>query len=142
MEEILKAIPHRPPFLFVDKIVELTETRIKSTKLINPEEPFFQGHFPGNPIMPGALICESVFQTGAILLAKISGLDGNFGHGIPLLTRINKAKFKGMVKPGDLLEIEAELTERIGNAFFLKGNVRVAGKIVVRVEFACTVIQK
>jgi len=133
MEEVLMAIPHRPPFLFVDKIVELTETKIKTTKEISPEEPFFKGHYPGNPIMPGVLICESIFQTGAILLSSIIG---HIGDGIPVLTRINNAKFKNMVKPGDLLDIEAELVEKVSNAFFLKGSASVAGKTVVTVEFA------
>ena len=133
MEQILKAIPHRPPFLFVDKVVELKETKIKTTKEISPEEPFFKGHYPGNPIMPGVLICESIFQTGAILLSSIIGY---IGDGIPVLTRINNAKFKNMVKPGDLLDIEAELVEKVSNAFFLKGSASVAGKTVVTVEFA------
>jgi 3-hydroxyacyl-[acyl-carrier-protein] dehydratase len=135
MDQILKAIPHRPPFLFVDKIVELTETKIKATKEISPEEPFFKGHYPGNPIMPGVLTCESIFQTGAILLSSIIG---DAGDGIPVLTRIGNAKFKNMVKPGDILEMEAELVERVGNAFFLKGKASVAGKTVVTVEFAVT----
>jgi 3-hydroxyacyl-[acyl-carrier-protein] dehydratase len=133
MEQILKAIPHRPPFLFVDKVVELTETKIKATKEISHDEPFFRGHYPGNPIMPGVLICESIFQTGAILLSSIIGY---IGDGIPVLTRINNAKFKNMVKPGDLLDIEAELVEKVSNAFFLKGSASVAGKTVVTVEFA------
>ena len=133
MEQILKAIPHRPPFLFVDKIVELTETRIKTTKEISPEEPFFKGHYPGNPIMPGVLICESIFQTGAILLSSIIG---DVSDGIPVLTRVSNARFKNVVKPGALLELEAELVEKVSNAFFLKGSASVAGKTVVTVEFA------
>jgi len=133
MEQVLKAIPHRPPFLFVDKIVEMTENRIKTTKEISPEEPFFKGHYPGNPIMPGVLICESIFQTGAILLSSIIS---DISDGIPVLTRISNAKFKNMVKPGDLLDMEAELVEKVSNAFFLKGSASVAGKTVVTVEFA------
>jgi len=138
MEEVLKAIPHRPPFLFVDKIVELTETKIKTTKEISPEEPFFKGHYPGNPIMPGVLICESIFQTGAILLSSIIG---DVSEGTPVLTRINNAKFKNMVMPGSLLEMEAELVEKVSNAFFLKGSASSAGKTVVTVEFAVTLVK-
>lgn len=133
MEQILKAIPHRPPFLFVDKIVGLTQTKIKTTKEISPEEPFFKGHYPGNPIMPGVLICESIFQTGAILLSSIIG---DVSDGIPVLTRVTNARFKNVVKPGALLELEAELVEKVSNAFFLKGSASVAGKTVVTVEFA------
>ena len=135
MEQVLNAIPHRPPFLFVDRIVELTETKIKTTKEISPEEPFFKGHYPGNPIMPGVLICESIFQTGAILLSKVIG---GISEGIPVLTRINNAKFKSMVKPGDNLELEAELVEKVSNAYFLKGKASVGGKTVATVEFACS----
>ena len=139
MEEVLKAIPHRPPFLFVDKVVELTETKIKTTKEMSPEEPFFQGHYPGNPITPGVLVCESIFQTGAILLSKNFG---GIGEGVPVLTRISNAKFKSLVKPGDVLEIEAELVERVSNAFFLKGKASVAGKTSVTVEFAATLAKE
>ncbi len=142
MEDIFQAIPHRPPFLFIDKIIELTDTKIKTKKFIDPDADFFKGHFPGNPIMPGVLMCESIFQTGAILLSKIADKEGKFTDGIPVLTRINGAKFKGMVKPGDLMEIEAELMEKLSNAFFLKGTVKVEGKIVVRVEFACSLVEK
>ncbi len=138
MEEVLGAIPHRPPFLFVDKIVEQSETRIKTTKAISPEEPFFKGHYPGNPIMPGVLICESIFQTGAILL---SGIIGDVGDGTPVLTRISNAKFKNMVRPGALLEIQAELVEKVSNAFFLKGSASVAGKTAVTVEFAVSLVK-
>jgi 3-hydroxyacyl-[acyl-carrier-protein] dehydratase len=133
MEQILKAIPHRPPFLFVDKVIELTDTKIRAKKEISPEEPFFKGHYPGNPIMPGVLICESIFQTGAILLSSIIG---DISKGTPVLTRINNAKFKNMVRPGAILELEAELVEKVGNAFFMKGKATSEGKMVVMVEFA------
>jgi len=142
MEEILEAIPHRPPFLYVDEIEELNEKRILAKKTISPEEPFFKGHFPGHPIMPGVLICEAIFQAGAILLSKMLSGSEDLSKSIPVLTRINNAKFKGMVKPGDLLEIEAELVERLSNAFFLKGSVKVAGKTMVRVEFACSLVRE
>ncbi|MBE0481171.1 MAG: 3-hydroxyacyl-ACP dehydratase FabZ [Dehalococcoidia bacterium] len=133
MQEVLKAIPHRPPFLFVDNVNELDQSRIRASREISPSEPFFQGHYPGNPIMPGVLICESIFQAGAILL---SSLIEDPAEGVPVLTRISNAKFKNMVKPGSLLELEAELVEKLGSAYFLKGKASVAGKTVVTVEFA------
>ncbi len=138
MEDVLKAIPHRPPFLFVDKIVELTETTIKTTKEISPEEPFFKGHYPGNPIMPGVLICESIFQTGAILLSNIIS---DISEGTPVLTRISNAKFKNIVRPSATLEMEAEVVERVSNAFFLKGKASSEGKTVVTVEFAVSIVE-
>jgi 3-hydroxyacyl-[acyl-carrier-protein] dehydratase len=133
MEQILKAIPHRPPFLFVDRVIELSEDRIRAAREISPDEDFFRGHYPGNPIMPGVLICESIFQAGAILLSSIIG---DVSRGVPVLTRIGNAKFKSMVKPGDTLELEAELVEKVSNAYFLKGKASVGGKTAVTVEFA------
>lgn len=135
MEEILNAIPHRPPFLFVDRIVELSENRIKTSKEIRFDEPALAGHYPGQPIMPGALICESIFQTGAILLSKMAGgIDG----GVPVLTRINNAKFKSIVRPGSVLEIEAELVGKVSNAYFMKGKASVEGKTSVTADFTVT----
>jgi len=137
-EEIYQAIPHRHPFLFVDTICEFSGDRIKTTKRVRPEDFFFQGHYPGNPIMPGVLVCESIFQTGAILISKRIGFGG---QGVPVLTRIQDAKFKSMIKPDDLLETEVEIIESFGGAYFLKGKVAVLGKTVVTVKFACTLVQ-
>ena len=139
MEDILNAIPHRPPFLFVDTIVELTATKIRTTKVIRPDEPVFAGHYPGQPIMPGVLICESIFQTGAILLSKTMG---SIGEGTPVLTRVNNAKFRSIVKPGNTLDIEAELVEKVSNAYFMKGKASVAGKTSVTVEFTVTLTKE
>ncbi len=135
MEEILKAIPHRPPFLFVDKIIEITDTKIKATRKVSPQEEYFKGHYPGNPIMPGVLICEAIFQSGAILLSRIIG---QVDDGVPVLVRINNARFKSMVKPGDTLELEAEVVEKVSSAYFLKGKASVDGRTAATVEFAVT----
>lgn len=139
MQEILNAIPHRPPFLFIDRIVTLGDTNIRTAKDINPDDPVFEGHYPGQPIMPGALICESIFQTGAVLLSKMMG---GITEGVPVLTRINNAKFKSIVKPGSTLDIEAELTERVSNAYYMKGRASVGGKTAVTVEFTVTVAKE
>ena len=139
MQEILNAIPHRPPFLFIDRIVKLGDTNIRAAKDISPDDPVFEGHYPGQPIMPGALICESIFQTGAVLLSKMMG---GITEGVPVLTRINNAKFKSIVKPGSTLDIEAELTERVSNAYYMKGRASVGGKTAVTVEFTVTVVKE
>lgn len=138
MEDVLNAIPHRPPFLFVDRIVELTENKIKATREMSSDESFFQGHFPGNPIMPGVLICESIFQAAGILLSNILG---GVGGGTPVLTRISNARFKNIVRPGDLLELQAEVVETVSNASFMKGSASVAGKTAVTVEFAVSLVK-
>ncbi len=139
MDEVLRAIPHRPPFLFVDQVVEISDTKIKALRKMDPEEAFFKGHYPSYPVMPGVLVCEAIFQTGAILLSRIMT---DVGEGVPVLGRINNAKFRQMVKPGDTLELEAELVERMGTAYFLKGRASVGGKTAVTVEYAVTLAKE
>jgi len=139
MDEVLRGIPHRPPFLFGDQIVEMTEKRIKAVRKMDPEEAFFKGHYPGYPVMPGVLVCEAIFQTGAILLSRI--MTGA-GEGIPVLGRINNARFEHMVKPGDTLELEAELVEVMATAYFMKGRASVGGKTAATVEYAVTLAKE
>ena len=142
MDEVLRAIPHRPPFLFVDQVVEVTDKKIKAVRKMDPEEAFFKGHYPGYPIMPGVLVCEAIFQTGAILLSRMmTAADAAEGI-VPVLGRINNAKFRQMVKPGDTLELEAELVERMGAAYFMKGRASVEGKTAVTVEYAVSLAKK
>ncbi len=136
-QEILDAIPHREPFLLVDEIVEQSESRIVGVKTFRPEEWFFAGHYPGNPLTPGVLLCEAAMQCGAILLAKrLTDAAGK----VPVATRINDVRFKRMVHPGETITMEVDLVERLADAFFLKAKVSVDGKVAVRFEFACTVV--
>lgn len=139
MEEFLQYIPHRPPFLFVDRVVSATEDRIKTQKEVKTNEPYFEGHFPGRPIMPGVLILESVFQTGAILMGKrMQGAENR----IPVVTRVNHVKFKHAVLPGDTMEMEVNLKEWVDPAFFLSGKVTVNGKTAVTVDFAVMLVEE
>ncbi len=139
MDEVSRAIPHRPPFLVVDRVEEISDQRIRATRRMDPQEAFFAGHYPGYPIMPGVLVCEAIFQTGAILLSRI--MTGA-GEGVPVLARISNAKFRQMVRPGDTLELEAELVEKMGAAYFLKGRAAVGGKTAVTVEYAVTLAKE
>ncbi|MDD2465330.1 MAG: beta-hydroxyacyl-ACP dehydratase [Desulfobulbus sp.] len=135
---ILKRLPHRPPFLWLDRVVEITTDSIRAEKVIETELDLFRGHYPDYPLMPGVLLCEAVFQAGAILIGQSLENAGEVpGKGIPVLTRILGAKFKREVRPGDTLDISAHLVERMGPAWIMKGAVRVGGKIAVQVEFAC-----
>lgn len=132
----LDDIPHRPPFLFVDEIVEVNERRILTRKFVDPESDFFRGHYPNQPLMPGVLICEACFQSGALLIAnKVGSQDAS--QDIPVLTRITDARFKRIVRPGDTLEIEVTLDEELDRAYFMTGRCSVEGKQVVRVVFVC-----
>ena len=136
---ILDRIPHRPPFLWLDRVVELTGETIRAEKEGPEDLDLFQGHYPGYPLMPGVLLCEAVFQAGALLIGELIRRQPEEAAvaAVPVLTRIMGAKFKREVRPGDTLEISATLVERMGPAWLMKGKVRVAGKVAVQVEFAC-----
>jgi 3-hydroxyacyl-[acyl-carrier-protein] dehydratase len=133
--EIEAAIPHRPPFLLIDGIVQQTADTITCTKTFAPDEWFFQGHYPHFPIVPGVLLCEACMQAGAVLLSKL--VDS--GGGVPVATRANEVKFKKMIRPGDTVQIEVKLNERMADAFFLTGKVTCEGKLAARLDFACTI---
>ena len=138
-EDFLTLIPHRPPFLFVDKIVSISKNEITTEKKVKPTEPFFAGHYPGNPIMPGVLICEAIFQSGAILVSQIlknSRLSSINSGGAPLLARIKDVKFKKVVRPNNLLEIHVKLMEKLGDAYFMRGTARVESKVAAKAEFS------
>ncbi|MCH7703172.1 MAG: beta-hydroxyacyl-ACP dehydratase [Planctomycetes bacterium] len=137
--DILAAIPHRPPFLLIDEVVEISADRAVTLKRVDPESGFFDGHFPGHPVMPGVLVCECAFQTGALLVAHRTG-DGSSGAGIPLLTRIQDARFKRQVQPGQVLRVEVVLDDELGGAYFMTGRVTSDEKAVLRVQFACTLV--
>lgn len=136
-EQIAALIPHRDPFLWVDEVVEVDERRIHARKFVNPALDVFRGHYPGRPVLPGVLLCEAAMQAGAILIARLPEGAIQPGH-VPVATRINNVKFKQMVRPGDTLDIEVELTERLAQAFYLSGRIKVAGKTAVQLDFACT----
>ena len=133
-DEIQQIIPHRPPFLWLDEVVELTDDRIKARLFLDPALDVFRGHYPDFPVLPGVLQCEAAFQAGAVLIAKTQTLEEGM---VPVVTRQNNTKFRRLVRPGDTLDIEVQLTERLQNAFFLTAKRAVDGNITARLEFAC-----
>ena len=139
LEEILALIPHRPPFLWVDRIVSRGPGRIETEKLIPADLDLFQGHYPEHPLMPGVLLCEAIFQSGALLIAA-GQADGAGQGGMPVLTRITNAKFKREVHPGDTVAITVTVQEKVGPAWFMSGKLTVAGKTAVAVDFACALV--
>ena len=140
------AIPHRDPFLLVDEGVERSGERIVCRKEFTGDEFWYRGHYPDYPITPGVLLCEACLQAGAVLLSEITveaqGGQGNSG-GVPLATRLSNAQVRDMVSPGEAIRIEVELTERLANAYYMKGKVtnEASGKLAARCEFACTVTE-
>jgi 3-hydroxyacyl-[acyl-carrier-protein] dehydratase len=137
LAEIHAAIPHREPFLLIDEIVSRTDTRIVCRKRFAGDEGFYAGHYPHFPLTPGVLLCEAAMQAGAVLLSASIPADGN---SVPVATRMNDVRFKRPVRPGETIEIEVELTERLADAFFLKAKVTCDGKVAVRFEFACALM--
>lgn len=134
LAEILAAIPHRPPMLLLDEIVEKDEQKIVCKKTFRAEEFFFQGHYPGFPIVPGVILCETAMQAGAVLLSSQVTTAGR----VPVAGRLSDVKFKVMVRPGDSILIEATLNERMRDAFFLSGKVTLDGKLAVSLSFVVT----
>ena len=132
IQEILKILPHKQPFLFVDTASVDDETGIvKGTKCVTYNEPFFQGHFPGFPVMPGVLLMETLAQLGAIgILTK-----DEFRGSIPMFAGINKCRFKKPVVPGDVLEMEVEITKMRRTIGTGCGIARVRGEVVCEGEF-------
>lgn len=129
--QIQEILPHRYPFLLVDRIVELeVGKRAVGLKNVTINEPFFQGHFPSYPVMPGVLIVEALAQVGAVAVLSIEENKGKIG----LLAGVDGFRFKEQVKPGDTLELEVELTRLRGSIGKGHGIARVAGKVVAEGE--------
>lgn len=140
-KQITDLIPHRPPFLWVDSIISYTEDSITTEKLISRDLELFTGHYPDNPIMPGVLLCEIIFQSGALLMSKMVTTNYSDEFKIPVLTRIENAKFKRAVLPGDTVQTKVSLKETISSVSFLKGVLKVHGKTAVQVSFSCALIK-
>ena len=142
--DVLASIPHRPPFLFVDTVISCDEESIVAERTWRSDEAFYKGHYPGNPLTPGVLLCEAVFQTSAILLSNRFKKDaGNFeGKPVPVLAKIVNCKFKRMVRPGKKAMMSAKIKEKLNNFYFLDGKVSVDGKTALSIEFALTLVDQ
>lgn len=131
-------IPHRAPFLFVDEIVSETTDALTARRAWRAEEDFYRGHYPGAPITPGVLLCEAVFQTGALFMARQAQAAGaKPGDGVPLLAKISDVRFRNPVYPGDVILIEVKKLEEMGGFTMMSGAVKKAdGTRVLTVNFA------
>jgi 3-hydroxyacyl-[acyl-carrier-protein] dehydratase len=135
IQSIQSILPHRYPFLLVDRIEELVaDTRAVGVKNVSANEPFFAGHFPGEPVMPGVLIVEALAQTAAVLM-------GGEGDRIPLFMGIDKARFRRRVVPGDCLRLEVEVTQRRGPVVRVKGKATVEGETACDAEILATFVE-
>lgn len=139
-EAIQKILPHRYPFLLVDRIVELElDKKVVGTKMVTINEPFFQGHFPGRPIMPGVLIIESMAQTGGVLL--LNSLE-NPSEKLVYFMQINNAKFRKPVVPGDLLYLEVYLKNKKSKIVMMSGKAFVGDNLVAEADFMAAIVDR
>lgn len=138
--EIMENIPHRYPFLLVDKIIELDVEALKvvGIKNVTMNENFFQGHFPGYPIMPGVLQIEAMAQTGGVLLRKAMSSDKPI---LPFFMSLDKVRFRSQVQPGDQLVMTVEITKLKSRLAKFKGVATVNGKVATEAEFMCMITE-
>jgi 3-hydroxyacyl-[acyl-carrier-protein] dehydratase len=130
IEAIKKVLPHRYPFLLVDRVVEMSEKRIVGIKNVTANEPFFQGHFPERPVMPGVLIVEALAQVGGISVLATINKPGQLAY----LISVNNARFRKTVVPGDQLRLEVDIIKLKSKLGIVKGVAKVAGEEVCDAE--------
>ena len=131
-EQILGLLPHRYPFLLIDRVLEVSDDRVVALKNVTFNEPYFQGHFPGAPVMPGVLQVEAMAQAGGILASRAVDFDPQ--KHVMLFMAIDAVKFRKPVTPGDQLTIEV-VPLRKGKIFKMKGEIRCDGNVVSSAEF-------
>jgi 3-hydroxyacyl-[acyl-carrier-protein] dehydratase len=134
--DIADILPHRPPFVFVDKIIQAEEKIVTTSKVFTEDEEYFKGHFPGNPIVPGVLLIESMAQTAGIAASNALSKDEKFEGASDLfyLSRVVDVKFKAPVLPGEEMQVTAEVVQSFGNMVKVSVESTVAGKIVAKGE--------
>jgi 3-hydroxyacyl-[acyl-carrier-protein] dehydratase len=138
--EIMSLLPHRYPFLLIDRVIEMEpRKRIVAIKNVTINEPFFAGHFPGYPIMPGVLMVEAIAQAGgALLLTEIPNRDEK----LMVFTGIERAKFRKPVTPGDQLRVEVDVLAWRATAVKMQGNVMVDGKLACEAIITCQLVSR
>lgn len=138
ISEIMKVLPHRYPFLLIDRVESFDQDKILvATKNVTINEPFFQGHFPGHPVMPGVLIIEAMAQTAALLAFRSMGINKPEDH-VVYFVGIDKARFKKPVLPGDQLIISAEIIRTLKGIWKFSAKAEVDGKLASEAVLMCT----
>jgi 3-hydroxyacyl-[acyl-carrier-protein] dehydratase len=139
IHQIIKKLPHRYPFLLVDRVIEFEkDVRIKALKNVTINEPFFNGHFPNRPVMPGVLMLEALAQASALLSFSSEGEQSD-GSRLYYFAGIDGARFKRVVEPGDQLILESTITRKKGAIYKYATRATVDGELAVEAELMCTV---
>ena len=140
IREIERVLPHRYPFLLVDRVDAISDDHIVASKMVTRNEPHFEGHFPGNPVMPGVLIVEALAQAGALYAARLTQFDPD--RQVIYFMAIDKAKFRKPVVPGDHLVLEVTPLRKGGTIWKMRGEAKVAGAVVAEAEFMASIQPK
>jgi 3-hydroxyacyl-[acyl-carrier-protein] dehydratase len=133
--QVLERIPHRPPFLFIDDIVSETPEGLVARRTWRNDEDFYKGHYPGAPITPGVLLCESVFQAGALFLSRSLAAQGA-PAGVPLLVKISDVRFRNPVFPGDTVTIEVKKKDLMAGFYAMSGAMKRGDTRILSVDFS------
>ncbi len=137
-EEIMKMIPHRYPFLLIDRVADLVlDSSAVGIKNVTMNEPFFQGHFPDHPIMPGVLLVEAMAQTSAVLVIQTTG---KVAGSVVYFMTIDSARFRKPVRPGDQVKLHVEKVRSRGNVWKFKGEARVDGKLMAEATYSAMIV--
>ena len=138
--EVLRRIPHRYPFLLVDRAEEYRpHESIIGIKCVTINEPFFVGHFPENPVMPGVLIVEALAQTGAVLMSK--SLNADVTGKTIMFVSLDEVRFRHPVRPGDVLRMHVEVVKHRGDLFKFRGKAMIGEKVAAQADFAAMVVE-
>jgi 3-hydroxyacyl-[acyl-carrier-protein] dehydratase len=136
INQIMAMLPHRYPMLLVDRILDHEGNKVVGLKNVSMNEAFFQGHYPGMPIMPGVLIVEAMAQTAAVIVLA----DPQFKGMIPVIGGMQEVRFRRMVVPGDQLIIEMEMVKRKGTVCVVRGKATVEGQVAAELELTCKLV--
>ena len=138
VDEIMQMIPHRYPFLLIDRVKDVVfDTSAVGIKNVTVNEPFFQGHFPGHPIMPGVLLIEAMAQTSAVLVIKTTG---KVAGSVVYFMTVDNARFRKPVRPGDQVKLHVEKVRNRGNVWKFKGEARVDGKLMAEAAYSAMIV--
>jgi 3-hydroxyacyl-[acyl-carrier-protein] dehydratase len=140
IDEVMRRIPHRPPFLLIDRAEDYVENQsLVGIKLVTINEPYFAGHFPGRPVMPGVLIIEAIAQTGGVLMSK--SMDVNVENKGIMFISVDNCRFRHPVRPGDVLRMPVEVMRARGDVFKFRGRGMVGDKVAAECEFAAMLVE-